>query len=81
MKEGMSWDQCVPVNASEPAVEDRGKVLPVADEPQGQAPPGEEGSARCPGWDQRSLRRDFKGNHLPLHLEKLLSVRHLTTVQ
>ena len=77
----MNWDRCVSVNASEPAVEDRGKVLPAADELQGQAPPGEEGSARHPGRDQRGLRRDFKGNHLPSHLEKLLSMRHSTAAR
>lgn len=64
MKEETSWHRCVTVNASEPAVEDRGKVPPAADELQGQAPPGEEGSARCPEREWRGLRRDFKGNHL-----------------
>lgn len=49
MEEETSQDWCVAVNASEPAVEDSGKVPLVADELQGQAPPGEEGSARSPG--------------------------------
>lgn len=81
MKEEMSRDGCVLADASEPAVEDRGKVPPAADELQGQTPPGGEGSARCPGRDQRGLRRDFKGKHLPSHLEKLLSRRHSMAVR
>jgi len=72
VRQETSWDRHGTVNASEPAVEDRGKITPAAAELQGQ-----ECSARRPGRDQRGWRRDFKGNHLPSYLEKLWSMRRL----